>query len=145
MIHIYIATGLKGLKRQSGAVGFVLEKITDTEPITYTQFGSVTDATIDQSYLLALKYALKHVNTDEEIEIFADSKYLKAAFGQRWTANWVQNDWKTAKGSEVAYKETWQEVLNLLKDRVPEVHVDAQHSYRNWLQQECVRRTKKYV
>lgn len=143
-INIYIKSSVKTLKRQNGVVGFVIEAEA-FEGYTITQFGSVRDVTDNQSQLLALKYALMRINDKSELIIWTDNKYIAAAFNQGWIKGWKYRGWKTAKGKDVANSEEWKEVLELLKDNIPQFKIQENHSYSTWLHREVERRAKKYV
>lgn len=142
-VNIYIESSVKGLKRQSGVVGFVLEAA-GREGDTVTQFGRVEDVTENQAQLLALKYALKRIQDKREITIWTDNTYLAAAFQQNWIAGWIERNWKNAKGKEVANRTEWESILQMLDGCVPEFRKEH-HSYKNWLSGECERRAEKYV
>lgn len=142
-IDIYIKSSVKTLKRLNGTVGFVLEA-EGYEGDTITQFGVVKNVTDNQSQLLALKFALKRINDKSNLVIHTDNKHIAAAFLQGWINTWKENDFKNAKGKEVANAGEWREVLNLLENNIPEFDF-KDHSYSQWLTQEVERRAKKYV
>lgn len=142
-VNIYMASSVKSLKRQNGVVGFVIDM--EEFEKTVTQFGSVKDATANQSQILCLKYALQRINQAADLEIYTDCRYLASAFENDWISGWIGNDWKTVKGTDVANKEEWQEVLKRLNGRVPVFKINSQHQYKNWLESEVERRSKKYV
>lgn len=143
-VNIYIESSIKGLKRRNGVVGFILEA-DGKEGKTVTQFGSVKEATENQAQLLALKYALKRIKDMSELRIWTDNSYMAAAFEQDWISGWIERDWKTAKGKEIANREEWESILQMLDGSVPELKVAQNHSFKNWLREEIERRAKKYV
>lgn len=136
MVNLYIADSLKPMQRQSGIVGYVIESGKET----ISQFGSVIDCTKDQAQLRGLKYALGRISEDEAVRIYTDSTLIKSAFESDWIAGWIERDWKTVKGKDVANKEEWQAILRRLGERRPEVIVGAKHPYRHWLVREVERR-----
>lgn len=140
-MNIYIESSVKGLKRQNGIVGFVIEKNIETGD-TVTQFGKVTDATENLAELLALKYALKRVPQDADITVYTDNKYIAGVFGQNWLSKWMESGWKTAKNTDVANKEHWQAVTESLGSRIPDFRLAEPHSYKRWLQDEVKKRAK---
>lgn len=143
-VNIYIESSVKGLKRQSGVVGFVLEAA-GREGDTVTQFGRVEDVTENQAQLLALKYALKRIQDMSDLKIWTDNSYIAAAFRQNWIKGWNERDWKTAKGKDVANREEWESILKMLGDSIPEFAISEKHEYKNWLSKEVERRSEKYV
>ena len=62
--------------------------------------------------LMATINALKKIKSDEEIEIYTDSKYVKLGITE-WINNWIKNDWKTSKRENVKNKDLWLELYNL--------------------------------
>ena len=143
-VNIYIESSIKGLKRRSGVVGFILEA-EGYEGKTVTQFGSVKEATENQAQLLALKYALKRIKDMSELRIWTDNSYMAAAFEQDWISGWIERGWKTAKGKEVANREEWESILQMLGESIPEFQVAQSHSFKSWLSKEIERRVEKYV
>jgi ribonuclease HI len=71
--------------------------------------------TNNEMELRAVVEALKHVPADAEgVEIYTDSKYVvEGATG--WIFGWMKNGWKTKAKEDVLHKETWQELIELLK------------------------------
>ena len=149
MINIYISSSLKGLKRQSGVVGYVIERTQLEEVQAKSRFGVVKEVSDNQAQLLALQFALKDITYDisngSGLTIWTENQYVANAFEQDWIKGWIQRDWKTAKGVEVANREEWEKVLKILSGTVPTFEVKKRHSYQEWLVREVERRAKKYV
>lgn len=143
-VNIYIASSVKGLRKQDGVVGFILE-LEERKDYTLTQFGAVEQVTENESYLRALKHALKRLTKKCDLSVWTDNIYMASAFEQGWLSSWIENDWKNAKGREVANKSEWEEIANLLNGTVPEFHVKQSHSFKQWLDNETERRAKKNV
>lgn len=141
-VNIYLASSIKGLRRQDGLVVYILELEEDKNRIK-TQWGRVSNVTENESYLIALKYALKELKTRCSLAIWTDNQYMASAFEQDWISNWQINNWKNAKGNEISNKENWQEVLILLNGAAPEIHLKEMHSFRKWIESEIERRTKR--
>ena len=58
--------------------------------------------------------ALKNINSNEEINIYTDSQYVKLGITE-WINTWVKNNWQTSKKEEVKNKDLWIELYNLNK------------------------------
>ena len=71
----------------------------------------------DQMELQAVLSCLRQVNTPARIHISSDSQYVVNGINS-WSHSWKQNGWKTQKGKDIAYKETWQELVELRKDHL---------------------------
>tara|TARA_B100001109_G_scaffold205545_1_gene172601 strand:+ start:300 stop:725 length:426 start_codon:yes stop_codon:yes gene_type:complete len=74
--------------------------------------GSEKNTTNNRMELLATINALKSINSDEEINIFTDSQYVKLGITE-WINTWVKNNWKTSKKEDVKNKDLWTELYNL--------------------------------
>ena len=76
--------------------------------------GSEKNTTNNRMELMATINALKSINSDEEINIYTDSQYVKLGITE-WINTWVKNDWKTSKKEKVKNKDLWTELYNLNK------------------------------
>lgn len=141
-VNIYIDTSIKGMRRTDGVVGFILEDA-ERKDNTLTQFGYVSDVTENESYLIALKFALRRVKERSEIEVWSDSKHLAAAFQMDWISGWKENGWKNAKGKDVANRQHWEEIAKILGERSPRLRTSEAHTFKLWLSAECKRRAEK--
>jgi len=74
--------------------------------------GSEKNTTNNRMELLATINALKNIDSDEEINIYTDSQYVKLGITE-WINTWVKNDWKTSKKEDVKNKDLWTELYNL--------------------------------
>ena len=76
--------------------------------------GSEKNTTNNRMELMAPINALKNVKSEEEINIYTDSQYVKLGITE-WINAWVKNNWKTSKKEEVKNKDLWTELYNLNK------------------------------
>ena len=76
--------------------------------------GSEKHTTNNRMELLATINALKEVNSDDLIEIYTDSKYVKNGITE-WINTWLSNNWKTSKKEDVKNKDLWTDLYNLNK------------------------------
>ena len=74
--------------------------------------GSEKNTTNNRMELMATINALKSINSDEEINIYTDSQYVKLGITE-WINTWVKNNWKTSKKEDVKNKDLWTELYNL--------------------------------
>ena len=74
--------------------------------------GSEKDTTNNRMELLATINALKEVNSDDLIEIYTDSKYVKNGITE-WINTWLSNNWKTSKKEDVKNKDLWVQLHEL--------------------------------
>ena len=76
--------------------------------------GSEKMTTNNRMELMAPINALKNIDSNEEINIYTDSQYVKLGITE-WINNWVRNNWKTSKKEEVKNKDLWAELYDLNK------------------------------
>ncbi|MDB0054254.1 ribonuclease HI [Candidatus Pelagibacter sp.] len=76
--------------------------------------GSEKDTTNNRMELSAPINALKEMKSNEQIEIYTDSQYVKLGITE-WINKWVVNNWKTSKKEDVKNKDLWIKLYNLNK------------------------------
>ena len=76
--------------------------------------GNEKNTTNNRMELMAPINALKNIDSDEEINLYTDSQYVKLGITE-WIKTWVNNNWKTSKKEEVKNKDLWTELYNLNK------------------------------
>ncbi len=74
--------------------------------------GSEKDTTNNRMELTATINALKEVNSEDLIEIYTDSKYVKNGITD-WIHNWIKNNWKTSNKEDVKNKDLWVQLHEL--------------------------------
>ena len=74
--------------------------------------GSEKDTTNNRMELMATINALKEVNSEDLIEIYTDSKYVKNGITD-WIHNWIKNNWKTSNKEDVKNKDLWVQLQDL--------------------------------
>ena len=74
--------------------------------------GNEKNTTNNRMELMATINALKYINSEDPIEIFTDSKYVKNGITE-WSNTWVLNNWKTSNKEDVKNKDLWIELYKL--------------------------------
>ena len=74
--------------------------------------GNEKNTTNNRMELMAPINALKYINSEDQIEIFTDSKYVKNGLTE-WINTWVLNNWKTSNKEDVKNKDLWIELYKL--------------------------------
>lgn len=139
MVNIYIQTDAKSPKRQSAHAIFTISTMTSKGPADATWIEDL-EGTANEVELLALIKAMEHLTADCDIELYTESQFI--ASGIDWLAGWRERDWKTAKGKDIAHKDEWQQLDELLLRREILVHCKEDHSFRKWQQFELERLKK---
>lgn len=145
MVNVYIEISARGPKRNDTAYGYILETMTQKGAATLTKIGMLLNVTEHQAFLQATIEAVERVKPGTEIVVFMDSEYVAAALNNGWVHEWQKNEWKNSKGKPVANKEEWQNLLNLLGEREFSIQVQKEHEYKNWLENEVRKESKKNV
>tara|TARA_B100001142_G_scaffold314184_1_gene351398 strand:+ start:123 stop:548 length:426 start_codon:yes stop_codon:yes gene_type:complete len=76
--------------------------------------GGEKNTTNNRMELMATINALKNIDTNNGIEIYTDSQYVKLGITE-WINTWVKNNWQTSKKENVKNKDLWLELYNLNK------------------------------
>ena len=76
--------------------------------------GSEKNTTNNKMELMAPIRALQKISSNEQVEIYTDSKYVKLGITE-WVHKWIKNSWLTSKKEPVKNKELWIELYNLTK------------------------------
>ena len=136
MVNIYIQTDAKSPKRQSAHAIFTISTMTSKGPADATWIEDL-EGTANEVELLTLIKAMEHLTADCDIELYTESQFI--ASGIDWLAGWKEKDWKTAKGKDIAHKDEWMRLDELLSEREILVHCKEDHSFRKWQQFELER------
>ena len=131
------------MKRQNGAVGYVLEIQTEKGPATLSKIEQVMDATNNQAQIIVLIKALKRLNEPCRLEIYTESNYLASAYTLNWIDKWKRDGWQNAKGKMIANCKEWSELDKRLKEHTFYFCVKQNHEYREWLRSETERKAKE--
>ena len=76
--------------------------------------GNEKNTTNNRMELMAPINALKNIKSEEEINIYTDSQYVKLGITE-WINTWLKNNWQTSKKEQVKNKDLWLELYNLNK------------------------------
>ena len=87
--------------------------------------------TVNATAIVTLTEALQHLLRPTKILLDIDNKYLAGALKQNLPKTWMQNDWKTAKKTEVVHVNKWRFLTELLSKHEYEVVEHEQSRNRN--------------
>jgi ribonuclease HI len=136
-VNIYIHNGIKGVKRQDGVIGIVMEaRKKNREMGTMEWFYRLENMTRTQAELIALQEAVKHLTEPCELRVFTTCDAVSSAFEQGWVQRWESTGWLNSKGKPVANKDEWQSFLEILGENEIEFKVTEKHEFSNWMQDE---------
>lgn len=80
--------------------------------------------TVNATAIVTLTEALQHLLRPTELLLDIDNKYLSGALKRNLPKTWMLNDWKTAKGTDVAHTNEWRYLVELLDNHIYEVTND---------------------
>ncbi len=101
----------------------------------YLERESITEKELSLQLLANALTILKRLNIEfEEVGIYSDCKYIESAFNNKWLDGWTESDWMNAKGKEVANKDLWKMIWELLT-AIGKRYIlpEDKSSYENWM------------
>lgn len=134
-VNLYMLCSIKGPKIQTGKYGYVLECIRESkDPATLTKTAMISGNEKSCNVDILLE-TLKRLNKPCNLHIYTECNYIASALGN-WINQWQQNEWKSKKGEEIAYKDQWQQIFEKLKEHKYQVYLQEDHEYKLWLKSE---------
>ena len=106
MIIIYTDGACSGNPGPGGWAAIIKDQ--DTERILS---GGETHTTNNRMELLAVLKGLQGVETQAEIKIYTDSRYVQLGMTE-WLIKWQQNNWKNANKKPVKNKDLWIQLVS---------------------------------
>lgn len=136
-VNIYIETTIKGLNKENGYYGYVLEYMLQkkNEPFTRIEIEQETNITANQLYLMACYRALERLDKPCSITLYTDSSYIQNGINT-WMYQWYQTDWISAKGEHIKNVDIWKPLHALTKKHFIRVELVKAHNYSVWLRDE---------
>lgn len=135
-VNIYLASGIRSMRRQSGWVAYCLEYYPDGSkyPKTLIDMEPVEDMTGRRAELEVLVKALKRLKEKCILSIYTESDYLAMGIGeQRLVDRWQKNGWKAGKNVAVKNEDKWKEILSLLNGNMYQIYVNKTNAYAEML------------
>lgn len=62
------------------------------------------------------KYIDKKGIAEYKLNIYSDSSYCVNSVNKKWIKKWMENGWKTSRGTDVLNRDLWEEIINLSED-----------------------------
>ena len=134
-VNIYIYQTIKGPGTRAGSYTYILEADMNGKIATLTSTDTLEPMTEKAAELTVILKALSRICKECEIQIVGCSPYMVQATSE-WINNWIENDWKNAKGKEIANKEQWQNLLEYMRKYSITFTKECQHEYLNWIKSE---------
>lgn len=93
-------------------------KICGEKILQYRLFGCKKNTTNNEMEISAVISALdslknQHDLANIEITIHSDSAYIVNCMNDKWYKKWLNNGWRTSKGTKVENKHLWEKLLNM--------------------------------
>lgn len=88
--------------------------------------GSEDNTTNNRMELLAAISALRQFDTNLEVDVYTDSRYVINGM-TKWLSNWQKNNWQTKAKEEVLNKDLWQDLAFVTKNKKIKWHYVGGH------------------
>lgn len=144
-VSIYIVSSIRGRWDKTGYIGYVLEfhREGSKYPVTLKNIEKVEQMNENRSELEALIRAMSRMREKCILYIYTDSEYIYNGFaGKEFVTQWIKNEWKTVRGTEVKNKDKWQELISALQGNMYRFLLKERNAYTGTLQEEVNRREK---
>lgn len=153
-MNITTVTTAKGPAKQEAVGMFLVEVIRNGVPVTKQGFlerENITGKELTlQLFANAIFIASKEKTEFDSVECYLDEQSVVSAFSNNWISNWKSNEWKTAKGAEIANTDTWKAVCEQIEKLTKRLIVTYspqsedpsifKSSYTNWMGIQCNKR-----
>ncbi len=73
--------------------------------------GKETDTTFNRMSLIAALEGIEILKEPCQVELYTQCRFLKNCIEQDSVEKWQRQEWKNARGKDVAHKELWQQFL----------------------------------
>jgi len=107
MINIYTDGACKGNPGPGGWGALIVDGDIENEI-----FGGEENTTNNRMEIMAVIMALETIDTQNEITIFTDSKYVQKGINE-WINKWKINGWKSSNNKTVKNKDLWVQLDDL--------------------------------
>ena len=145
-VNIYIEQSVKGLKRQNGIYGYVVEtKTVKGDTASKEVFEEEYDITAHEMELIAILNALQTLNKKCIVTIHSPHGFFKNAYVNHWIDNWKKNNWVTAHKQPVANRETWKALDTELSKHSIIVADCKSHSFQEWMNKEITKKARGLI
>lgn len=140
-IEIYTGTDVRGTHVKAGKICYALWTLTRRGE---ARIGKTEAAEGNENLmeLLALEKALERVREPCEIHVFTRSSYVSAGWDAGWLRKWEESGWKTSKGKDVQYADTWKRIEHLAKGSKMHFHVKEPGRLGDWIDESLKERKK---
>lgn len=137
-VNIVTATTCKGPAKQEAAGKWLVEYINGNEIETKDGFLYRESTTGNELTLQLLANAVYLIGQSKEefdtVECRIDSDVIASAFMNKWIDKWMENEWKTAKGNDVANSELWKQLYSIMNATSKRFIVTNYRSrYTDWM------------
>lgn len=137
-VNITIAHTCKGPGKQKAVGMYLIEHIHDGVPDTrywFLERDSITSKELSLQLLANAIHRISRAKADfDSVEIYSEEEYVTNAFEQKWIEKWSENDWKNAKGKDVADADIWKLIYEKMTSCGKRfIFMREKSSYSNWM------------
>ena len=131
-VSIYVASTIRGSRRQDGYIGYVLEYYAPDRkyPWTLYDYEKISDMNCNCAILEALIRALARLREKCILSVYTESGYLYHGFGgDALTDRWQKNGWKTTQNTEVKNRDKWEALIRAFRGPIYQFYLNESNAY----------------
>lgn len=115
-VKIYTCISYGGMKKKGNFYGACIEYIATNGKVATGYYYDACGSSVgfNQVMLMALVMAMQHLTKPCHITAYMKTEYIENMLNRGLPGKWERNDWKNAKGDEVACAEQWSNLLKML-------------------------------
>lgn len=141
IVKIYIYHTIRSPRSTYGAYSYILETEINKKIATLTKIGILEDTKFNKAELDVCLGALKRLTKVCDVVLVGVSNYIINGLNE-WLPKWVENEFKNAKGEEVANAKEWQQFWEYTKVHHITAVGECNHEYLYWMKQETEKALK---
>lgn len=131
-VNLYIATSIKGPAKQDGQACYILEHAQSRR--TVKRVAPIHKVGDKAAEVIILKAALERIKEPCALHLYVETYYVGWVIESGRLDKWEKLDWKNSKGQQLANKEEWIRIKELLGMHEVHVHCQEHHSFTEWMQ-----------
>lgn len=134
-VNIYLNSDINSTKKANGKYMYILELMTEKEPITLTATEKVETATKNEVHIMGLAKALSRLKGECELCIYLENEYVYNSINH-YLPGWKERGWKNSKNEEIKNIAEWQYIASILEKYNYQLQLHQDHAYRDWILRE---------
>lgn len=130
-VNLYIATTIKGPSKQDGQACYILEHVATGK--TVKKIAPISKVGDKAAEVIILKAALERIKEPCILHLYLETAYVSGTIEENRLPKWEKLGWKNSKGQQLANKEEWIRIKELIELHEVDVHCQEHHSFSDWI------------